>query len=143
MYQSGVLSTLCHCHEVWGLTKKVQSMVGGFNAKCLSIIIGKSIREERVHPSVDLVLLLRVRRLRWLGHILRMDSDRMLKQALLSLQQPYPEGSLLMDAPPHESWDDLMRMAGCENRDGGHGVANHKEWNEMIRKFEREYIELI
>ena len=92
---------------------------------------------------MDLVLLLRVRRLRWLGHILRMDSDRMLKQALLSLQQPYPEGSLLMDAPPHESWDDLMRMAGCENRDGGHGVANHKEWNEMIRKFEREYIELI
>ena len=143
LYQSGVLSTLCHCHEVWCLTKKVRSMVGGFNAKCLSIITGKSIREERVHPSVDLVLLLRVRRLRWLGHILRMDSDRILKQALLSLQQPYPEGSLLMDAPPHESWDDLMRMAGCENRDGGHGVANHKEWNEMIRKFEREYIELI
>ena len=54
-----------------------------------------------------------------------------------------PRAELLMDAPPHESWDDLMRMAGCENRDGGHGVANHKEWNEMIRKFEREYIELI
>ena len=52
-------------------------------------------------------------------------------------------GIFFFPAPPHESWDDLMRMAGCENRDGGHGVANHKEWNEMIRKFEREYIELI
>ena len=142
MYQSGVLSTLTHCHEVWRLTEQVMKMLGGFNAKCLSVITGKSIRDERVQPSVDLIRLLRVRRLRWLGHILRLDDERLLRRTMMaSMQQPYPEGSLLMDAPPHDSWADLERLAGCDNDNGGHGGENHREWSEMVRNFENDYVE--
>jgi len=142
LYQSGVLSTLTHCHEVWRLNKQVMKMLGGFNAKCLSVITGKSIRDERVQPSVDLIRLLRVRRLRWLGHILRLDDERLLRRTMMaSMQQPYPEGSILMDAPPHDSWADLERLAGCDNDNGGHGGENHREWSEMVRNFENDYVE--
>ena len=48
------------------------------------------------------------RRFRWLGQILRLEKDqnnktRLLKQAVLQMEKPYPPGSILMDVPPHES----------------------------------------
>ena len=39
-----------------------------------------------------------------------MDSSRDVRKAVLSIQQPYPEGSLFMDAP-HARPDELIEMA--------------------------------
>ena len=47
----------------------------------------------------------------------------------------------MMDAPPHDSWPDLERLAGCDNDNGGHGGENHREWSEMVRNFENDYVE--
>ena len=59
-----------------------------------------SYRCEATEPTFDLVKALRQRRMRWLGHILRMPEDRLLRRAVAELAgdgPPYPSGSLLMD----------------------------------------------
>ena len=135
LYQSAVVSTLTHCHEAWKLSKKVIKKAGGWNAKCLAIITGRSVRDERVTPSFDIIKELRTRRLRWLGHILRMDKDRLLRKAVVSMEKPYPEGSILMDAPKHDSMTDLIALAG------GHGPENHQGWTGMVSEFNEHFIE--
>ena len=50
--------------------------------------------------SYDLVGAIRRRRYRWLGHILRLDGDRLIKEAVkvqFLMQLP---GNIFMDAPP-------------------------------------------
>ena len=42
--------------------------------------------------------------------MLRMD-DRLVKTVLTQMQKPYPAGSLLMDAPRHNSMKQLIEMA--------------------------------
>ena len=63
--------------------------------------------------------MLRVRRLRWLGHVLRMDESRPERQVLLKFDiiypDGYPEGSILMDAPAHNNIRDLIPMAGAHH----------------------------
>ena len=143
LYQSAVVSTLTHCHEVWKLSKQAVAKVGGWNAKCLSLITGKTVREERIAPSFDIIKVLRTRRLRWLGHILRMDEDRLIRKAVTSIVKPYPEGSILMDAPDHDSMADLTpwwvtmelrgnlftKSARARARRSKRGTGVHKTYN--------------
>ena len=88
------------------------------------------IRLQTDHPVFDLVAMLRVRRLRWLGHVLRMDESRLERQVLLKFDiiypDGYPEGSILMDAPAHNNIRDLIPMAGA------HGPGNHDEWEGYV-----------
>ena len=51
-------------------------------------------------PEYDLLLAIRQRRLRYLGHILRMPECRVVRRALVALAKGgsvYPKGSLFMD----------------------------------------------
>ena len=84
----------------------------------------------------DLVAWLRVRRLRWLGHVLRMDESRLIRQVLLKFgtiyPNGYPEGSILMDAPEHNDIRELIPMAG------GHGPGNHDEWDMRVLSLKLE-----
>ena len=78
-------------------------MLNGFNSRQLHRITGRSYRDEATTPSCDLLKAVRTRRHQWLGHILRMPSDRLLRRAVLALGQqtgpPYQPGSLFMDTP--------------------------------------------
>ena len=61
---------------------------------------GEHYRETATAPAYDLVLAVRRRRLRYLGHVLRMPADRMVRCALLALvidASHYPTGSLFSD----------------------------------------------
>ena len=66
-------------------------------------ITGRSYQEEATTPSYDLLTAVRTRRHQWLGHILRMPANRLVRRAVLALGQragpPYQPGSILMDAP--------------------------------------------
>ena len=66
-----------------------------------------------------------MRRLRWVGHILRKDESSLVRQVLLKFNaiypEGYPEGSLLMDVPRHEVVSDLIALAGTH--------AEHTGWN--------------
>ena len=69
-------------------------------------------------PPFDLVLTIRKRRLRYLGHILRMEQDRLVKRTLIALTKGgtvYPEGSLFMDVS-NKSFTQLERLAKQKGR---------------------------
>ena len=46
---------------------------------------GVHYRETAIAPAYDLVLAVRRRRLRYLGHVLRMPAERMVGRALMAL----------------------------------------------------------
>lgn len=141
LYKSAVISTLSHCHEVWKLDKRIMKKIGGWNARCLSIITGNEIRDERIRPSVDVIKDMRMSRLRWLGHILRLDEDRLLRKVVLALAKrriegkPIPTGSILMDAPLHDSLEELVELAG------DHGKGNHTEWQKVEADLDKHYVD--
>ena len=59
-------------------------MVNGANSVMLSVITGNTPRQEAVAESYsfNLVRVIRARRLQWLGHILRLDEERILQRAV-------------------------------------------------------------
>jgi hypothetical protein len=128
LYRSGVVSKLTHCHEVWKLDTACIATLELFNACCLQAMTGRTYREETVEPTFDLIAWLRSLRLRWLGHILRMDEEEPLRQMVVRLKKPYPPGSLLMDAPQHTTMADLIALAGDH--------ANHEDWDIKVNAVE-------
>ena len=51
----------------------------------MSKFSGKTIREECVDPTFDIVSKVRARRLRWLGHILRAHEGYLVRRVVLAL----------------------------------------------------------
>ena len=114
LFGAAVISVLEYGCEVWTLNEKLQSTLTGWCARKVSLFTGKSIRDECVHPSFRLVDRIRARRLRWLGHILRAGEGYMVRKAVVGWAQEvgeYPAGSIMMDAPIHNSIQDLVLMA--------------------------------
>ena len=98
LYQTAVCSTLTHACEAWTMTDKVSRKANGFNSRCLHVITGDHYRDTALNPVYDLLSAIRKRRLRFLGHILRMDPDRLLRQTLFAYLHDVdsrPAGSLL------------------------------------------------
>ena len=139
LYTSSVVSILTHSFEAWKLTDAVIRKLRGWNGRCLAIIVTGKCEQDEIklqtsQPVFNLVNHLRVRRLRWLGHILRLDESRLLRRVLLKFNfiypDGYPEGSILMDAPDHVEIRDLIPMAG------EHG--NHEEWDKIVFNLKRK-----
>ena len=76
---------------------------------------GEHYREMAIAPAYDLVLAVRRRRLRYLGHVLRMPADRMVRCALMTLvidASHYPTGSLFSDCQSIKSFN-VARQSGA------------------------------
>ena len=72
-------------------------------------------------PVYDLVLTVLKRRMRYLGHVLRLPPDRILRRSLIALVKGgtyYPEGSLFSDCEL-ESLEELLDIATNRHGDGG------------------------
>ena len=113
LYVQAVCSTFTHGSEAWTLTPPIMRSVNGFNSRCLHRISGRSYRDEATTPRFNLPRAIRQRRMRWLGHILRMPDNRLVRRAVVGLAangHPYPSGSLLMNCnrPLH----DIISAAG-------------------------------
>jgi hypothetical protein len=117
IYACAVVSVLAYGNEVWLLTEKIKSKIKGWNARCLSVMTDREIRDETVQPSFDMLSRLRSRRLKWAGHILRMEEASLNRRVLLAQVQAELEagssevGGLLMDAPAYESVEQLVELA--------------------------------
>ena len=128
LYVAAVCSTFSHACEAWDLTSTVVKTINGFNSRCLHVITGKSYRETATNPDFDLVRSIRQRRLRYLGHILRLPKDRLLRRALFAYimgGDSVPEGSLVMDITNFQSLDELAEVA-----------ADRKQWKELVDNLE-------
>jgi hypothetical protein len=118
IFACAVVSVLTYGSEIWRLGLKEQRKLRGWCARCLSVMTGRSIKDETVDPSFDLVSRLRSRRLRWAGHILRLEEDSLLRRVLVATVQRdlelghSEEGGLLADAPDFVSVQELLDMAG-------------------------------
>ena len=101
--------------EAWNITTEVAKAINGANAQMMSVITGKTPHQEASHKwrTFDLVRWIRARRLQWLGHILRMGSERKLKQAIFEMFKARSEGDMLMDVPETTSWRELTTY-GCD-----------------------------
>ena len=113
LYRTAVCFTLAHACEAWDMTDEVMCMLSGFNSRCLHIITRKSYRSTATNPDVDLLLVLRKRRLRYLGHILRMEESRLLRRTFFAYVhggQHVPAGSLLMDCQ-HLQFEAVVELA--------------------------------
>ena len=123
LYKASVCSTLTHACEAWTLTDTVKRMLNGFNSRCLHVITGRPHRDTATHPEFDLVLAIRKRRLRYAGHVLRMNPNRLVRRTLAAYVcggSSVPEGSLLQDSA-QSSFDDLTTLA-----------MNRRLWNKRV-----------
>ena len=77
--------------------------------QCVTLITGKSIRDEAraCTTTFNLVRNIRRRRLKWLGKILRNGEDKLTYNAILDQHSMDRPVNLLMDAPPHSSVTEL------------------------------------
>ena len=87
--------------------------INGVNSQMLALITDRQIQEEArpLTTSLNLVRKLRIRRHKWLGHILRGDATRLIAQTVNTQRSLQIEGGLLMDAPPHETFQELIDLA--------------------------------
>ena len=100
LYRLSVCSSLTHCCTAWALTRTVRHMINGFNSRCLHVITGGDYRDTATTPVYDLVLAVRKRRMRYLGHVLRLPQDRIVRRSPIALVKGgtyYPDGSLFSD----------------------------------------------
>ena len=128
LYGAAICSTFTHACEAWDQTDVVTKKINGFNSRCLHVITRKSYRETAVNPDLHLVLAIRQRRLRYLGHILRLPPERLLRKALFAYVMggdSVPDGSLVMDCPHNLSLEDLATIA-----------MDRKQWAEMVDNLE-------
>ena len=80
LYAASVYSTSTHDSEACTLTPRALAMLNGFNSRQLHRITGRSYRGEATKPSYDLLAAVRTRRHHWLGHLLRMPADRLVRR---------------------------------------------------------------
>jgi hypothetical protein len=125
LFEAAVVSVLVYGCEAWMLDESLMASLRGWCAKCVTRLTGQSIRDENRHPTYPLVMKVRQRRLKWLGHILRSDESNMVRVAVLQLAGEQLSGqasvgSLLMDAPRFSSIGELLELA-----------SDRELWNEM------------
>ena len=69
----------------------------------------------------------RVKRARWLGHILREDELSLVRQAILDSHARGEVGTLMDEAPPHRSIEHLCALARKEDN-------SWEDWCQMLRR---------
>ena len=137
IYKVGVCSKLTYGCEAWELDEQACRLLNGANSRMLSHITGRTAHEEASTKTrtFDLLTAIRARRLKWVGHILRMDPERLVYKALRHIHDTRPapakrhniatrnneyhkhtRGDLLMDVPAKYTWKELRQLAS--NRDG-------------------------
>ena len=102
IYKTAVCSLLTYGSEAWRLDSKTMAKLNGCNARCLSHITHKTAHEEASvrTRTYDLLMDVRRRRHQWLGHILRLDGNRYVKEAVRAQLYMGLPGGLAVDAPP-------------------------------------------
>ena len=113
LYEASVCSLLTYGCETWDLDEVTCKQINGANSVMLARITGCSFPSE-ARPGtthLDLVRKIRIRRHKWLGHILRGNPTRLIAQAVDEQRALQVKGGLLMDAPPHSNLDELKTLA--------------------------------
>ena len=89
IYEACILSTLLYGSETWTLYSRQENKLNVFHLRCLRKILGITWQDRVTNTEVlkraalsSMPTILCKRRLRWLGHVKRMDDNRIPKQLL-------------------------------------------------------------
>ena len=89
VYQACVLTTLLYGSETWTLYASQERRLNTFHMRCLRRLLGITWQERVTNEEVlsranipSMYAILKQRRLRWLGHVCRMDDGRIPKDIL-------------------------------------------------------------
>ena len=106
-------------------------MINGANSRMVSHITGRTVCEETSSRTrtYDVIKSIRVRRLKWVGDILRMDQGRMVHKALAYIYEHPKAGDLLMDTPRHLPWLRLVELATNKKP--------QKHWDKLVKALEK------
>ena len=115
IYKTAVCSLLTYGCEAWDLDKHTLAKINGANARLLSRFTGKDAHSEAsaCTRTFDLVHAIKLRRFRWLGHLIRMGDTRLVKLATCVQYERGSKGGLFMDLPAHLSYAEIQQLAGC------------------------------
>ena len=88
LYRALVLSVVSYSSETWAMNKSTQRKLESFHTSCLRRILCFSYLERVTNEEVlarsrmsTLSAMIMIRRLKWFGHILRMNDDRLALRA--------------------------------------------------------------
>ena len=123
LFHTLIVSTMVYGCSAWIVDDQIKKTINGVNSRMVSQITGRTIHDEAKEPSLDIVGSVMHRRWSYLGHILRMDEQRMVKRFLLELspkERPFIRGTLLDDTP-FETVEEAVSAA-----------YDRKLWNELF-----------
>ena len=113
IYQTAVCSLLTYGCEAWTLDAKTTALINGANARCLSRFTGKDAHVEASvrTRSFDLVAAIKRRRFKWLGHLLRLQGNRIVKWALKVQHGQHYEGNMFHGMPDRLKFGQVALLA--------------------------------
>ena len=148
MYEACVLSTLLYGAETWTTYKGQERRLNQFHLRCLRKILKIKWQDRVSNPEVlkrsnstTIMSLLLKKRLRWLGHVQRMDNTRIPKQLLFAelsggtRQRGRPllrykdvcKSSLICAGINHKSWEPLAADRAAWRAKTSEGAKAHEE----------------
>jgi exonuclease III len=140
VFNSLYKSVLTYGHESWILTERTRSRVQAAEMRYLRRILGVSrrhrLRNDSIREAVNLEpLLLQVERsqLRWLGHVIRMDPERLPRRLLFAT----PAGSRPRGRP-RTRWTDqidaFLSRAGTDFTDAVELATDRTLWHTFVSR---------
>ena len=142
LYKSVIRPIVTYGSESWSLTQKEEQSLHTFERKVLRTIFGPVYDQNRwrrrfnhelmqLYGQPDIVRTTKVNRLRWLGHVQRMDDDRIPKKILKSK----PEGKRSAGRPKSR-WCDAafanLKSVGVTSWETL--AADRPGWRSMLEK---------
>ena len=136
VFRTLVMSVLLYGAETWTITQKDLRKLRTFHMKCLRDILGVTrwdeLRNETILCRANEVPIegqLKHLRLQWLGHVMRMNSNRVQRQLLCSrlTGKVRPRGGTPL------RWIDLVARDLAGIGDWKEVVHNKPQWREAIR----------
>jgi len=136
--------TLTYASETWTLTKRDRKQLNVFERKMYRRILGLVYDNEKenwriptnkeIYASVKkptITETIRLNRLRWFGHVQRMEENRIPKKVLYMNM-----GTRRLRGRPRNRWQDEVREGG--RIVGGEGwqekAHNREEWKKLLRR---------
>lgn len=93
IYKTIVRPILCYGSETWKLTRREEDMLDKFERKILRRIYGPKLDGDRwriryneeiydMYKDIKVTTFIKIQRLQWAGHLIRMDENRIPKKVL-------------------------------------------------------------
>lgn len=142
LYKTLILPILMYGSESWAMDSSEEAILGSFERKILRKIFGPvclggewRIRYNhelyQLYDDVDLVKKIKVQRLRWLGHVERMEDSAPPKRISLG---PPPDGRRRQGRPNLRWMDDVEQdINSLGLRNWREKARNRESWREVLK----------